>query len=67
MKSTVRAKLKAASQEERIHLWKQHFEYLLGKHPKEADEPIRKIICNQLDIRLGQLAQEELDLVLRKK
>ena len=28
--STARAKLKAASQEERIHMWKQHFENLLG-------------------------------------
>ena len=30
------------------------------------DEPITKIISNQLDIKLGQFTQEELDLVLRK-
>ena len=30
-KSTARAKMKAASQEERIHLWKQHFKNLFGK------------------------------------
>ena len=51
--STVRAKLKAANQEEQIHLWKQHFKNLLGKPPKVTDEPITKIISNQLDIKLG--------------
>ena len=65
-KSTAKATLKATSQEERIHLWKQHFESLLGKHPKVAHEPIMKII-NQLDIKLGQFTQEELDSVLKKK
>ena len=34
--------------------------------PKVTDEPITKIICNQLDIKLGQLMQEGLDLVLKK-
>ena len=58
--------MKAASQEERIHLWKQHFENLLGKSPKVTDEPIAKIISNQLNIKLRQITQEELDLVLRK-
>ena len=66
MKSTVRAKLKAASQEEWIHLCKQHFEYLLWKPPKVTYEPIVKIISSQLEIKLGQLTQEELDLVLSK-
>ena len=63
-KSTARAKLKAASKEEQIHLWK-HFENLLGKPPKVMNEPITKIINNQLDIKLGQFTQE-LDSVLRK-
>ena len=53
-KSIARAKLKAASQEERIHLWKQHFENLLGKPPKVTDEPITKSISNQQDIKLGE-------------
>ena len=65
-KSTAKAKLKAASQEERIHMCKQHFENLLGKHPKVRSEPITKIISNQLHIKLGQFTQEELDSVLRK-
>ena len=33
-KSTAKAKLKAASQQKRVKLWKQHFEYLLGNPPK---------------------------------
>ena len=65
-KSTAKAKLKATNQEERIHLWKQHFENLLGKPPKFTHGPTTKIICNQLDIKLGQFTQEELDSVLRK-
>ena len=64
-KSTTRTKLKAASQEERTHLWKQ-FEKLLGKPPNVTDELITKIIYNQLDIKLEQFMQEELDSVLRK-
>ena len=30
------------------------------------NEPTEKIISNQLDIKLGQFTQEELDLLLRK-
>ena len=33
-KSTTKAKLKATNQQERIKLWKQHFENLLGTHRK---------------------------------
>ena len=65
-KSTAKIKLKATSQEERIHLWKQHFENLLGKPPKVTHEPIMKIISNQQDIKLRQFTQEELDSVIRK-
>ena len=61
----MRAKVKAASQEERIHLWKEHFKNLLGKSVKITDEPLTKIINDPLDIKLGQFNQE-LDLVLTK-
>ena len=64
--STAKAKLKATSQEERIHLWKKHFENLLEKAPKVTHEPIKKISSNQLDIKLRQFTQEELDPALRK-
>ena len=65
-KSTTRTKLKAASQEEWIHIWKQHFENLLEKSPNVTHEPITKIICNQLDIKLRQFTPEEINLALRK-
>ena len=35
-KTTVKAKLKAANQQERVKLWKQHFENLLG-NPTECN------------------------------
>ena len=56
--TTAKAKLKATSQEEQIHPWKQHFENLLRKPPKVMHEPITKIISNQVDIKLGQFTQE---------
>ena len=65
-RSTAKAKLKAASQQERIKLWKQHFENLLGNPPKVTHEPITRIISKQLDIKLGPFTQEDLDTVLRK-
>ena len=65
-KSTAKAKLKAANQQERIKLWKLHFENLLGNPPKVTHEPITRIISKQLDIKLGPFTQEELDSVLRK-
>ena len=65
-KNTAKAKLKAANQQERIKLWKQHFENLLGNPPKVTHEPINRIISKQLDIKLGPFTQEELDSVLRK-
>ena len=64
-KSTAKAKMKATNQE-RIKLWKQHFENLLGNPPKVTYEPITEIISKQLDIKLGSLTLEELDSVLRK-
>ena len=65
-KNTAKAKLKAANQKERIKLWKQHYENLLGNPPKITHEPITRIISKQLDIKLGPVTQEELDSVLRK-
>ena len=42
-KSTAKAKLKAANQQERIKLWK-HFENLLANPPNITQEPITRII-----------------------
>ena len=65
-KNTAKAKLKAANRQERIKLWKQHFENLLGNPPKVTHEPITRIISKQLDFKLGPFTQEELDSILRK-
>ena len=65
-KSTAKAKLKATNQQERIKLWKQHFENLQGNPPKVTHKPITRIINKPLDIKLGPFTQEELDSVLRK-
>ena len=65
-KSTAKAKPKAANQQERIKLWKQHFENLLANLPNITLEPITRIISKQLDIKLGPFTKEELDSVLRK-
>ena len=62
--STAKAKLKATNQQERIKLWKQHFQNLLGNPPKVTHEPITRIISKQLDIKLGPFTLEELDSVL---
>ena len=65
-KSTAKSKLKVASQQERVKLWKQHFENLRGNPPKVTNEPITRIISKQLDIKLGPFTKEELESVLRK-
>ena len=66
-KSTTKAKLKATNQQERIKLWKQHFENLRGNTLKVTQEPITRSISKQLDIKLGLFTQEKLNSVLRKK
>ena len=65
-KSTAKAKLKAASQQERVKLWEQHFKNLLGNPPEITDEPITRIISKQLDVKLGPFTKEELDSILRR-
>ena len=45
-------KLKAASQEERRHKWKEYFKNLLGNTFKITDKPNQKIIYEQLDIKI---------------
>ena len=56
-KSTAKAKLKATNQQERIKLWKHHFENLLGNPLKVKHEPITRIISKQLDIKLGPVTR----------
>ena len=64
-KSTTKAKLKATNLQERIKLWKQYYENLLGNPPKVTHEPVTRIISKRLDIKLGPFTLE-LNSVLRK-
>ena len=65
-KGTAKAKLKATSQQDRIHLWKQHLKILLRNLSEVTHEPIMRIVSKQLDIKLGLFTQEELESVLKK-
>ena len=65
-KSTAKAKLKAASQQERVKQWEQHFKNLLGNPLKITDEPITRIISKQLDIKLGLSPEKNSTLFLEK-
>ena len=56
-KNTAKAKLKATSQQDRIHVRKQQFENLLGNPSKVMR--ITRIISKQFDIKLGPFTLEE--------
>ena len=43
------------------------YKNLLRNSPENTDKVIKKIIKGQLDIRMGQFAEEELDTELKKK
>ena len=64
--STSRAKVKAASQEERMKIWKEHFKPQQGNSPTVTHKPMTEIINRQLDMKLGQFTQEELNVILTK-
>ena len=51
-KKSPKSKVKANTQEERLELWKNHFQGLLGKEPTVNDLPMTKIIHNELDISI---------------
>ena len=65
-KCTAKTKPKATSEQDQIHLWKQHFENLLENLLEVTHEPFIRIITKQLDIKLGSFSQEELESVLRQ-
>ena len=59
-------KLKAASQEDQIQIWKEHFKNLYGNSSEVTDKPITKIIDSQLDIKLRLFTEKELNVLLTK-
>ena len=60
-KEHLKSKIKAASQKEHIHMWEEHFKNLLWNFPEVTNKPIAKIINCQLDIKLRQFTEEELN------
>ncbi len=60
-KRTSREKLKVASQEERLHEWRE----FARKPSCNHQETYEKVIDAQLDIKLGQ-SREEFDIGLKK-
>ena len=61
------SKLKASSQEERLKLWKEHFQNLLGNTPSVSDKPIETITNDTLNIKLGHFTMTELEAVKMKR
>ena len=65
-KSANKAKLKASSQDERLKLWKKHFQDLLGKPPIIKEERITPVITEQLNIKTGSFSMEELQRAIKR-
>ena len=65
-KSTSTSKIRAASQEERLKKWKDHFQNLLGKPPRVTDTAIKTIVNHELDIKRGNFTLEELQMARKK-
>ena len=65
-KGANKAKLKADNQKDRLDLWKQHFQNLLGKPPNILDNPVKRIIETELDIKKGNFDMKEISSALNK-
>ena len=65
-KKNTRGKLKASSQEQRLQLWQQHFQDLLGKPPQNSNEQVTPIITGKLKIKKGPFTMEELKLAINR-
>ena len=64
-RSTNSAKLKASNQEERVKLWKKHFQDLLGKPPQTDEQTeIVNIVADELKIRNGPFQMDELSIAI---
>ena len=59
-RSASTAKLKATSEEERLKLWRKHFEDLLGSTPKIKEATITPVVETMLNIKTGSFEMYEL-------
>ena len=65
-KKPPKSRLKARTEKDRLSLWKNHFEGLLGKNPIVTDQAIRNIVEDVLDIKTEDFTTEELENLLKK-
>ena len=65
MKSTNKAKLKPKNETERVNLWKEHFEKLLGLQPTSENVNVTPITDNDLGIKSGNFTMHELKAALQ--
>ena len=64
-KTTNRAKLRAKNDAERVGLWKQHFQKLLGAPPKISDKPTKQISPPATDIKQGVFTLNEIEQAIK--
>ena len=53
---------RGASKEEILQWWREHLRSFSGNHLEIIEKPIEKNINGQLDIKLGQFTDEELNV-----
>ena len=63
-KKTNTGQIRAKGPKERVKLWKQHFQNLLGQAPIIDDKPVLKVF-DTLPIETGELTMEELKLSIK--
>ena len=66
MEKNLESKTKSCQPRLKISKVEKHFKNLLGNPPEITDKPAEKIINSQLNIKLGQFMDEELDAILTK-
>ena len=64
-KTTNKVKLKAKNETERVNLWKEHFQKLLGLQATSENVNVTPIIDNDLGIKSGSFTMDELKAVLQ--
>ena len=63
-KGPKRGRIKASNTEERLAIWKDHFQKLLGKSPEIDDQPVL-IVFDYLPIKTGEFSAIELQVSIK--
>ena len=64
-KTTNKAKLKAKNETERVNLWKEHFQKLLGLQPTSEKVDVTPIMDKDIGIKSGNFTMDELKTALQ--